>query len=568
MAMLTIRAIDVLHPPCAAAAIMQQHHTHACSQRARAAAAPPPRACGSGPGLACTCAPTDAPGQCRAIAAGGVWQGMEAVMALLFVPLLSSEVAAAHLQQQHQPTAAAIVAAAAAVAIGAVADGRYGHTNWDKNCDIDHSGAFGSRKEGMEDLAGCVARVKRCEKGFFASFSAGHHHDCSWSYTKFSAQLLALTVSAAKEKTLYSATPTLPVPGNASQSVSTDVAADAVYFFPFRFTATGGERGGLLVNKKAAPDAHMHQPIKTDDLDLKVFTIVSTRFTLTISTSTCTTVATVGGHSSSTVPFLALYNPPAADQAHNFEPCVSAELLGDRRTIRVVAAHDLGHIDIAYNVSIAGHVYFTLKNISNWLADPDERHLQFGTFWAGLLDNSTAPVIMGKVQGPRGIPGTGTFSAGFVTVTENAYYRWIFGATVGDEVAFSFAGPSSFSVAQFWQGVGAERGLLSHNPNRFLSWFWTQMTEESADVVATRAAVLGVQTIVLLSTWASPGQELVISNRSFPSGIRKTVDHVMAKYGIKVGIHMHPDIVWPCIGTTSLQCLTTGIGKAPMVTDQ
>lgn len=295
--------------------------------------------------------------------------------------------------------------------------------------------------------------------------------------------------------------------------------------------------------------------------------ILSSRFTLTINTSTCTAAATVGGRSSSAVPFLALYNPPAADQAHNFEPCVSAELLADRRTIRAVAAHDLGHIDIAYNVSIAGHVYFTVKDISNWHADPNERHLQFGTFWAGLLDNSTAPVIMGKLQGPRGIPGTGTLSAGFVTVTENAYYRWIFGATVGDELAFGFAGPSSLSVCQLWQGVGAERGLLSHNANRFLSWFWTQMTEKTADAVATRAAVLGVQTIVLLSTWASPGQELVVSKQSFPSGVRKTVDHVMAKYGIKVGIHMHPDIVWPCIGTTSLHCLTSGIGKAPMVTD-
>ena len=28
---------------------------------------------------------------------------------------------------------------------------------------------------------------------------------------------------------------------------------------------------------------------------------------------------------------------------------------------------------------------------------------------------------------------------------------------------------------------------------------------------------------------------------------------------------MHPDIVWPCRGTTGLECLSTGIDIAPMV---
>jgi hypothetical protein len=140
--------------------------------------------------------------------------------------------------------------------------------------------------------------------------------------------------------------------------------------------------------------------------------------------------------------------------------------------------------------------------MSSWKADPKQRHLAFGEFWDGILSNATAPMIMGKVQGPRGIPGSGVLSAGFVTITENVYYRWVFDAQFGDEVAFGFAGPASADVAAFWQQVGRERGLLSDNANRFLSWFWTDMTEKTADAVATRAAVLGVETIVLLSTWA------------------------------------------------------------------
>ena len=69
----------------------------------------------------------------------------------------------------------------------------------------------------------------------------------------FVTQLLASTVGAAKEKALYSysANPTPMVADIASpQSTSADVAA-ALYVLPFRFTANGGERGVLLINKKA-----------------------------------------------------------------------------------------------------------------------------------------------------------------------------------------------------------------------------------------------------------------------------------------------------------------------------
>ena len=84
----------------------------------------------------------------------------------------------------------------------------------------------------------------------------------------------------------------------------------------------------------------------------------------------------MGNRSSSAVPFISLYNP-ADGHDHNFEPCVSAALMADGRTVRVVAAHGYGSIDVSYNVS-AGHIYFRVENITNWRADPKERHLQFG----------------------------------------------------------------------------------------------------------------------------------------------------------------------------------------------
>jgi hypothetical protein len=47
--------------------------------------------------------------------------------------------------------------------------------------------------------------------------------------------------------------------------------------------------------------------------------------------------------------------------------------------------------------------------------------------------------MMGKLQGARGLPGTGVPSAGFVSVTANTHYKWMFDAVDGDELAFGFA---------------------------------------------------------------------------------------------------------------------------------
>lgn len=150
-----------------------------------------------------------------------------------------------------------------------------------------------------------------------------------------------------------------------------------------------------------------------------------------------------------------------------------------------------------------------------------EKHLAFGEFWQGGLLSNTVDIdggdggdqplplpaspspalVMGKLQGPRANPGTTGASAGFMTITKNAYYKWIFYATVGDEVAFGIARgdalAGSLAVSKLWRSVAAERGLLDlEKPNRFLSWLWTEVTEATADAVGARASVLGVETVV------------------------------------------------------------------------
>jgi hypothetical protein len=57
---------------------------------------------------------------------------------------------------------------------------------------------------------------------------------------------------------------------------------------------------------------------------------------------------------------------------------------------------------------------------------------------------------------------------------------------------------------------------------------------------------------------------LTVSDEAFPHGIQQTVK-ALAERGLSLGLHMHPDIVWPCSDTETLECLTTGVGISPVV---
>lgn len=166
--------------------------------------------------------------------------------------------------------------------------------------------------------------------------------------------------------------------------------------------------------------------------------------------------------------------------------------------------------------------------------------------------------MMGKMQGPRAVPsqhGTATFSAGFITITSNAYFNKILEAEVGDAVAFALVNPGvdSYETARVWLDIAedAELAIIPPRANRYLSWWWTELTEETADAVGTRALALGVDTVVILNKWHDTGDEQHVSKKAFPSGINLTVEHLRTKYGVAVGLHTHPDIVWPCLGAGS-----------------
>ena len=207
-------------------------------------------------------------------------------------------------------------------------------------------------------------------------------------------------------------------------------------------------------------------------------------------------------------------------------------------------------------------------NTTDWHGDPVERHLQFGEFWGGIRDPSATEIVMGKLSGRRAVPTTSSPSAGYVTVTKNTCYKWIFNAEPGDELALAFASQGPVAAAATWGVVGAQRGI-TENQNRFLSWMWTDLTEATVDVMGARAAVLGVDTLFILSKWHTAGNELMIDPVAFPSGINATVARLRDTYGLRVGLHMHPDIVWPCVGgdAAGLECLATGQGISPFVAE-
>jgi hypothetical protein len=53
------------------------------------------------------------------------------------------------------------------------------------------------------------------------------------------------------------------------------------------------------------------------------------------------------------------------------------------------------------------------------------------------MDNVTSPLVMGKLQGPYGTPGSAsTVAAGFLSLTNRTYYRYVFYAEVGNGARF------------------------------------------------------------------------------------------------------------------------------------
>jgi hypothetical protein len=284
----------------------------------------------------------------------------------------------------------------------------------------------------------------------------------------------------------------------------------------------------------AAMSAAARPPVHS----MAVITVAAPRFELSIVPRTCEAVATFTGSGRRRigvpVPLLSMYNRVADGLPTNLSPCERVEIIANSSAdtgayvvglrLRVFAAHGYGSVTILLQPT-ASALTFRVENLTGWHADPVERHLAFGQFWGGILANATAPIMMGRLQGPRGVPGTGEISAGFMTLSSRSYFRYIFYAEPGDQLAFGFAGPGSSDVAALWMGVAREHEIaVLDSANRFNTYLWTDMTEASAPAAAARAQALGVETLMLMQDWHPPGRELTVNSTAFPRGINHTVE--------------------------------------------
>jgi hypothetical protein len=310
-------------------------------------------------------------------------------------------------------------------------------------------------------------------------------------------------------------------------------------------------------------------------------------FTLSIDPSSCNATmsfrhALDGGFSlfppSKTVgqptPFLSLYNRVSDNRAQNMGACVGVSTIGDTsdpssssQLLRVVAPHGYGSVDIEVTPSNSGTVLtFAAHDVSKWNGDAHEKHIMFGEWWSGLLDNSTAPIVMGKLQGPRALPGpaalSGAPSAGFMTLSGRGYYKYIFYAEAGDAVAFTACPtPELTSIIAATAPASA-----APNPRRLDTWYWSGSDVSESTVAKYADLALSVNaTILVAMEW---DVNLATDPNRWPHGLKPIGDY-LASRGLKFGLHMHPDIVYPCKlsldGNFSYDCLTTGKDISPVV---
>lgn len=259
----------------------------------------------------------------------------------------------------------------------------------------------------------------------------------------------------------------------------------------------------------------------------------------------------------------------------NLETCAGVTVLAESNptsgVLDVHAAHGYGTVRLSYTVKNSSpfaapsastfRVFFVVTNTSQWTADPVEKHLAFGQFWTGLIEADKAPTVMGKVQGAVALPLTNEATSGFVTISSRSYFRYIFYAEPNDELAFGWVDAPG-RPEQLWQAVASDKGIAPPSSNRHHTWLWAMdFNEESSTQYIEIGKALGID-VLMATGWDT--LYLTVSNESFPSGIAKTVA-ALEKSGLHLGLHMHPDIVWPCATGEDLSCLSSGIGNSPVV---
>jgi hypothetical protein len=205
-------------------------------------------------------------------------------------------------------------------------------------------------------------------------------------------------------------------------------------------------------------------------------------------------------------------------------------------TLRASAAHGYGSVDIKW-AEQPNWITLELADLSNWNADPHEKHVTFGVFGQGLLDLTLAPQISERFEGQRGLPGFEGWSAGFYTLSSDwQQYNLMFYAEQGQKVAFLVA--QTAKLAAVTQAVWDVEGLPAPSPNRAVSWYWTgvpQPNEANLDAVIARAQQLGAELMFFTDLFTDLG-DFEPDPARWPSGFEKAAARVRAA-GMKVGIH-------------------------------
>ena len=130
---------------------------------------------------------------------------------------------------------------------------------------------------------------------------------------------------------------------------------------------------------------------------------------------TAQTTLLADGRRSALLPLLTLYNRVDDNLPADNDACVSVSRAGDH-TLRIVAAHGYGTVDVRWKVSDAW-ITWELAALGQWHADPIEKHLQLARLEVGLLDPLKAPFATGRFQGNRGLEGREEWSCGFFTLS-------------------------------------------------------------------------------------------------------------------------------------------------------
>ena len=198
---------------------------------------------------------------------------------------------------------------------------------------------------------------------------------------------------------------------------------------------------------------------------------------------------------------LLLFNRVSDNRPQDWNVCVSATAL-DNQTLRVVADHSYGYVDIRVTAGVRW-LRFELLSLERWNADPKQKHLKFNSLcprdlcgvysgddpsdpWPGGNPGSGFPYrhAGGSPNAPGSRSEVGTFigtvggapvkyASGFLTITSN----WQFGADMwfaqqGWRLVYLIAPEAE--VPQLIDEVNAAEAIAKRSANRALSWLWHQ----------------------------------------------------------------------------------------------